>query len=100
VNEIKCETCKFLKIMSGDWVPYGSTNAQLPDEWECNHQWEEGNEENDWCNELIDSLMNGQNQNCPHYEELPRCPKHPDQYINQKYGCGKCEELLWEREEE
>lgn len=88
----KCETCQHLKILSGDWVDYGSTRAQLPDDWECAHEWEEGNESNDWCNQQIDDLFSGKVKVCPHYLELPYCPKHPTHYIDSKYGCGACEE--------
>lgn len=53
MNECQCNNCKFLTIIPGDWVPYGSTNAQLPDEYECTYEWPEGNAENDYCNMVV-----------------------------------------------
>ena len=36
-----CETCLNLQVSAGDRVPYGSTTAQLPDEWDCKAAWTE-----------------------------------------------------------
>lgn len=83
----KCETCKFLKISPGDIVPYGSTTAHLPDEWDCDAEWKDSED----SEHLVLALFNGEIQDCPHYAELPKCPKHPDQYLG-KYGCASCEE--------
>lgn len=38
----KCESCQHLIITGGDWVDYGSTRAQLPDDWECSAEWQDG----------------------------------------------------------
>ena len=35
--EINCYNCKHIVVESGDWVPYGSTNVQLPTSEYCNH---------------------------------------------------------------
>ena len=86
----KCESCQYLDVLSGDWVPYGSTNVQLPDQWECSADWaEEGDEQTD---NLIEQLFCSKIFECPRYLESPRCEKHPEQFVDKKYGCSACEE--------
>ena len=93
-----CKSCQHLLILSGDWVPYGSTNVQLPDTWDCDAEWEDGDLEDQMGNDIIEQLFLGKELSCPHYLELPHCEKHPDQYIDKKYGCGECESELWAQE--
>jgi len=81
-----CETCTNLKVTGGDIVPYGSTTARLPDDWDCNAPWE-----GDDADDKIEALFCNESRICPHYKELPKCPKHPNQHIDGRYGCGACE---------
>ena len=46
--EINCHNCKHLEQDGGDWVPYGSTSAQLPINHYCMHPEIEGMEEDEY----------------------------------------------------
>jgi len=90
-----CDTCRHFGVIDGgDWVPYGSSGARLPEVHGCVGEWD-----TDEDGEPIDVKV------CTHYEELPKCSKHPDEYVTAIDGCGKCEEeayseMLRERDEE
>ena len=89
---IKCESCEFLRVIPGGHVPYGSTTAQFPDDWDCEGDWDTHGKTVKQVNDLILHLFNGKTLECPCFSELPHCGKHPDQYIDKGYGCSSCEE--------
>jgi hypothetical protein len=79
---ISCPTCGGVGIFwcPGDWVPYGSTSARLPDYSDpCPACWELGIcprcGEKAWNEKNID---NSPCFNCGWTER--ECPPHPDQY--------------------
>lgn len=77
----KCGSCQLYGVIDGgDVVPYGSTTARLPEYYGCMEE-HDGNEDG----EPVDT------SNCTHYKELPRCPKHPKEYITYRGGCAECE---------
>lgn len=84
----QCATCKFWGVVGGgDWVPYGSSGAHLPYEYGCHYEFSGDEDE-----ELEEKALQFE---CPKYEELPRCPKHPDQYVTNDGGCAECEYEAW-----
>ena len=87
-NPEKCRTCQtFGVVEGGDIVPYGSTTARLPEYYGCL----EGYDYND-TGEQIDVSK------CTHYKELPKCSKHPNDYVYPRAGCGACETDYYEEE--
>lgn len=66
----KCETCKFLLTYSGNLAPLSSASAQSPDagDYDCTAIWEDGKEPT----RLIEALLNGEIQDCPHYIRIRR----------------------------
>jgi len=91
ISQKRCASCvRYGEIGGGDWVPYGSTRAQLPIDYGCTEDLDL-----DDCGETIDTSF------CPYYKELPRCPYHPGEYQPPWRGCGLCmEEAYWEMAEE
>lgn len=98
----KCESCQHLRIISGDWVPYGSTRAQLPDDWECEAKWtdEENKKAEKTGEDSVEQLFLGNLQECSHFLELPHCSIHPEQLVDGRYGCSKCEDEYFKQYEE
>jgi len=85
--------CKFEKLTPGDWVPYGSTQAQLPSDFEC--QW--NGKEKDWpAIEKFLNICKDCSSECPGYQpvEVKFCKKHQEEYPGNDW-CKSCEEELY-----
>lgn len=78
----KCGTCKYMAHWQENQAPLGS-----------GRYWPESFQDCTYAGPL--ELPDEPTEDCPAYEELPRCPKHPDQYQLQD-GCPDCEYEYWQ----
>lgn len=91
-----CSTCRYAKRQPGDWVPYGSTMTQFPDDLECTRVM------SDKESELYDQLV-GEDLMCPGVDEEHPCPFwEVVKFRCEKHGtvhgldyCPRCDDELW-----
>ena len=85
ITSSQCETCQRATTEGGDWVPYGSSGAHLPEYTVCGG-WE-GDPQVPFDLDVEKLAEEGK---CPAYLPLPKCKKHPEEFMDSKYGCNKC----------
>lgn len=83
---MQCEYCQNVHLGSGDIIPYNPAAARLPEGSGCKHM--EANE--DWY-ELAQATL------CPGFTSLS-CPRHPEELVHARYGCGVCGRRVWRPE--
>lgn len=66
-NERCCENCKWFEVQGGDWVDYGSTRTQLPEEYVCTNDVTDLMTDYDYAKWNTEHIIEG--SDCPHWQD-------------------------------